>query len=262
MGQQKGRLLDSDALKMIAIVTMLIDHIGAALLETVIVQGGAGVPYRFYEVDMVLRSVGRTAFPIFVFLLVEGFFHTRNREKYLGRLLLFSLLSEVPFDLAFFGVPIYGGYQNVFWTLAVGLLVMWGMEKIREIREKRAGAARTGRQAFALIALEALCDALVLAAGCFAADALCTDYGTSGIGILLIVLFYFGKRWNAPRILVCAAGYLLFLWEPWCIGGFALILFYNGARKKRGKGFRYFFYLFYPVHLLIFGLARVVFFSS
>lgn len=260
--KQKWEFLDSDALKVVAIVTMFIDHIGAALLETAIVQGRAS--YDLYEVDMILRSVGRTAFPIFVFLLVEGFFHTRDRGRYLGRLILFTLISEVPFDLAFFGAPIYNGYQNVFWTLAIGFLVMWGMEKIREIRENRAGAGQMARgRSFALSVLEASCDALVLLAGCLAAYALHTDYGGGyGIGILLIALLYFGKRWNTPRILVCVAGYLLFLWEPWCIGGFVLILLYNGARRKRGKGFQYFFYLFYPVHLLIFGLARVAFFLN
>lgn len=242
------KFLDGDTLKIIAIVTMLIDHIGAALIETVLFQGGTGISYRWYEVDTVLRAIGRTAFPIFVFLLVEGFFHTHSRRNYFGRLALFSLLAELPFDLAFHGVLFYRDSQNVFWTLAIGFLVIWGVEKLYE----RCG---TGYFIAACILSAAL-----ISAGCFAAEVLRTDYG--GYGILLIVLFYFGRRFGVPRLLICIGGYLLFLWEPYCIGGFFLILFYNGARKKRGRGFQYFFYLFYPVHLLILGLIRVVFFSG
>ena len=97
------------ALKTIACITMLVDHIGASCIEAGILTPGldSGTlsrdtlsAYPLYRLDMVLRFTGRLAFPIFCFLLVEGFVHTHNVKGYLGRLALFGLLSEVPFDLA------------------------------------------------------------------------------------------------------------------------------------------------------------------
>ena len=116
------------ALKTIACITMLVDHIGASCIEAGILTPGldAGTlsqdtlsAYPLYRLDMVLRFTGRLAFPLFCFLLVEGFVHTHNVKGYLGRLVLFGLLSEVPFDLAFFRTPFDPSAQNVYWTLAL-----------------------------------------------------------------------------------------------------------------------------------------------
>ena len=105
------RTFSGTALKTIACITMLVDHIGASCIEAGILTPGldAGTlsqdalsAYPLYRLDMVLRFTGRLAFPLFCFLLVEGFVHTHNVKGYLGRLVLFGLLSEVPFDLAFF----------------------------------------------------------------------------------------------------------------------------------------------------------------
>ncbi len=87
---------------------------------------------------MVLRFTGRLAFPIFCFLLVEGFVHTRDVKGYLGRLFLFALISEVPFDLAFFRTPFDPSAQNVYWTLALGVLAMAGLKHF----EKPDGSAQ------------------------------------------------------------------------------------------------------------------------
>nr|MCR5748437.1 conjugal transfer protein TraX [Lachnospiraceae bacterium] len=100
--------MSGTALKCIAALSMLLDHVGAVLFPEVIW----------------LRYVGRIAFPIYCFLIVEGFFHTRNLAKYMMRLLIFGLISEVPFDLAFHGTVIYTDYQNVFWTLLLGLFAI------------------------------------------------------------------------------------------------------------------------------------------
>ena len=125
------RTFSGTALKTIACITMLVDHIGASCIEAGILTPGldAGTlsqdalsAYPLYRLDMVLRFTGRLAFPLFCFLLVEGFVHTHNVKGYLGRLVLFGLLSEVPFDLAFFRTPFYPGSQNVYWTLALGVL--------------------------------------------------------------------------------------------------------------------------------------------
>ena len=122
------RTFSGTALKTIACITMLVDHIGASCIEAGILTPGldSGTlsrdtlsAYPLYRLDMVLRFTGRLAFPLFCFLLVEGFVHTHNVKGYLGRLVLFGLLSEVPFDLAFFRTPFDPSAQNVYWTLAL-----------------------------------------------------------------------------------------------------------------------------------------------
>lgn len=134
------------ALKTIACITMLIDHIGASCIEAGILTPGldSGTlsrdtlsAYPLYRLDMVLRFTGRLAFPIFCFLLVEGFVHTHDVKKYVRRLFLFALISEVPFDLAFFRTPFDPSAQNVYWTLALGVLAMAGLKHF----EKPDGSA-------------------------------------------------------------------------------------------------------------------------
>lgn len=258
--RKKERLfLSNDILKMIALLAMLIDHVGAALVLQALSVVDAGSYEAWYIFYRMLRNLGRTSFPIYAFLLAEGFFYTHSRKKYLGRLALFALLSEMPYDMAFHGSIFYGSDQNVFLTLVLGFLVIWGLEKCKEIClafSKRRGMVTNILSQCMLFAVSAL---LVFSGAAFA-KALHMDYGA--YGVWLIVLFYFGTRLNVSRILTCALGYLLFLWEPFCFGGFLLILFYNGKRKLQGKELQYFFYLFYPIHLLILGLLRVVFFHS
>ena len=131
------RSFSGTALKTIACITMLVDHIGASCIEAGILTPGldSGTlsrdtlsAYPLYRLDMVLRFTGRLAFPIFCFLLVEGFVHTRDVKKYVRRLFLFALISEVPFDLAFFRTPFALEHQNVYWTLALGVLAMAGLK--------------------------------------------------------------------------------------------------------------------------------------
>ena len=120
---------------------------------------------------MVLRFTGRLAFPLFCFLLVEGFVHTHNVKGYLGRLVLFGLVSEVPFDLAFFRTPFYSDAQNVYWTLALGVLAMAGLKRF----EKENGLP--GWQG------------LVWAGGC-AALALAASTDSNASGVIIICTLY------------------------------------------------------------------------
>ena len=110
-------------LKLIAVISMLIDHTSAVILEQI---PGLENP------AFLMRIIGRLAFPIYCFLLVEGFYHTRSRAKYAGRLFLFALISEVPFDLAFSRRMWDFSSNNVFFTLLFGLLVIWGVEGIKQ----------------------------------------------------------------------------------------------------------------------------------
>ena len=226
------------ALKTIACITMLVDHIGASCIEAGLllpelekgeVSGGALDQLSLFQLDRVLRFTGRLAFPVFCFLLVEGFVHTHNVKGYLGRLVLFGLLSEVPFDLAFFRTPFDFSAQNVYWTLALGVLAMAGLKHF----EKPDGSASW--------------KGLLCAAGCTLAALLaCTDY--NAIGVIIICALYL-TRTNRKR--QCLAGALLFLFELTAPLAFVLVWFYNGQRGRCTPAMQKVFYWFYPVHLSV-----------
>lgn len=233
-----NRPFSGSVLKWIAIAAMFLDHIGASLLEGFVLNAWGTSPLGYqladwdfwYPVDLPLRYAGRIAFPIFCFLLVEGAVHTRNAKKYLLRLAVFAVLSEIPFDLAFRNQPFFWGHQNVFLTLVLGLLAVLAFRRWPE--EGWKGAA-------ALAALGA------------AAELLRTDYGAVGVAVIA-AMYLLRKR----RLLAClvSLGLLLVLAgnEIFCIPGLLAILLYNG---KRGRQPKYFFYVFYPAHLLLFWAA-------
>lgn len=116
-------------LKMLAIITMLIDHCGASIVGPLRhkLPDGSQLGDFCQIIYPHMRNIGRLAFPIFCFLLVEGFLHTRNVKKYAFRMFLFALISELPFDYAFSNQLIRNAHQNVYFTLLIGLLVMMGM---------------------------------------------------------------------------------------------------------------------------------------
>ena len=222
------RGLSGTALKGIACVTMLIDHIGASCLENGFLSAPAA-PAGLAALDLVLRLIGRLAFPIFCFLLVEGFVHTHDVKKYIGRLLLFGLVSEVPFDLAFFRTPFAPGYQNVYWTLALGVLAMAGLKHFEK---------ENGLPGWQGILCAGGCAALALAAN--------TDY--NAIGVLIICALYLTR---ANRKRQCLAGALLFLFELTAPLAFVLVWFYNGQRGACSPLQKKAFYWFYPVHIAL-----------
>ncbi len=250
---EKKLHISGDTLKIMAALSMLIDHIAAALLRAAL-NGGmfTGEKYGILlNLYYAMREIGRAAFPIFAFLLVEGFFHTRSRKNYLFRLGVFFFLSELPFDLAFYG-GVYWQKQNVYLTLFLGFFIICIWEKA-----KMEGSGVTLRKG---------CCAIAIMACCIAAGMLHGDYGI--YGVLLIMVFYEGRSKEMGteksvagfiRLFTCTLGYLLFMWEPWSIIGFVLICFYDGTRNQKGIVWKYFFYTFYPVHLLVLGIIRVAF---
>ncbi len=157
---------------------------------------------------------------------VQGFVHTRNVKKYAVRLGIFALASEIPFDLALRVTPFYWKHQNVFFTLLIGLLAVWFMKSFNN----RLWARVSG-----------------LLAGAALAELLGTDYGAFGIAlIVLLYLLQDKKAWQCILGAICCA------WETTAPLAFILIWFYNG---KRGRQPRWFFYWFYPVHLLLYALV-------
>lgn len=237
--------ISGSTLKLIAIIVMLIDHIGAVIVERMILYvNGGGIWVNNYTelfhlkpevaqlflLDTILRYIGRLGFPIFCFLLIEGFLHTRNVWKYTLRLFLFALISEIPFNLAFRGKLFYSGYQNVFFTLLIGLLVMIAFSYI----EKQTTWYRFVRLLLSVFSM---------AAGMVLAELLKTDY--AAIGVFCIMMLYIFRKKKGLQML---AGCLSFAWEFTAPLAFLPIAFYNG---KRGWKLKYAFYIFYPLHLFL-----------
>lgn len=228
--------LTGSQLKLLALLFMTADHVGLTLVEQGILGGAAGTDSPWWYVDLVLRGIGRLAFPIFVFLLTEGAYYTRHEREYGFRLLIFALVSEVPFDLAVFGTWFHPGCQNVMFTLLIAYLSILGIK--RNLRHP---------------ILRVLC----AAAGCGAAALLRTDYGALGV-LMAVVLYWFRGSLLQTAAGVVAAAVDSISWAGISALAFIPIHFYNG---KRGyfPG-TYFFYVYYPAHLLVFwGLLRLIF---
>lgn len=225
MNQRNG--LSQEGLKLIACLTMLIDHIGSVFL-----------PGMFS-----LRMIGRIAFPIYCFLLVEGAHYTRNPKRYALRLLIGALLSEIPFDLA-----LSGWFDMSRCSVMVTLLLGYGM-------------------ILAMKALGGVWKGLVVVPFIILAELLGTDYGGNGIAIIawlalvrekelgalwrlvgLSVLLWFGSRIPIGPVRVPLELFGLFALIP--------IQCYRGGKRTRSQVVQWCFYLFYPVHLLVLWLIR------
>lgn len=218
--------LSAAALKWIAVVTMVIDHFGLAVYSH--------LPRYDYQIYFIMRKIGRIAFPIYCFLLVEGFFHTKDARRYLGNCLLFAALSELPFNMAVFGRVFYLQGQNVYFTLCIGLCALIVLDRFKYRYETRY----------------ILLKAAVIALAAYAGELLDVDYHWRGV--MFIVMFYLVRdmqEWIRSLVGICA-----FAYELTAPLAFIPIHFYNGERGRQAK---YLFYAIYPAHLLVFGLIRL-----
>lgn len=240
--------ISQEGLKLLACLTMLIDHIGYELVypvyQQVSVVGGNGIAgaKQLYMLYVLLRCIGRLAFPIFAFLLVEGFYHTRNRKKYALRLMIGAVLSEIPYNLVVSGSPVWRYQQSVMLTLLLGFFALLVMERCRILAWKPVAMVP-----FAVLA-----------------QLLHTDYGWGGV--VLIGLFEL-SRYTYNRNLIRFFGMLvLFHYMPSMMlnfGNFSIpmqtlgalsmlfIAAYDGRKSTNSKAIQSVFYLFYPVHLLV-----------
>lgn len=231
--------LTSFGLHLLAMGLMLCDHVCLALM-----------PDRLW-----MTCVGRLAFPIFAFLVAEGFVRTRSRARYARRLLIFALVSEVPFDLLAAGRPVYPFHQNVLWTF---LIALGCMQLLEWAKADPRPAARFVVSAGAVLG------------GFLAGTAFMVDYFGPGVWTVLVFYFFRGDDWR-QRLgqLLC----LLFL-NGWLLagqtvlpGGLALpiqafavlalpfIWLYRGRQGPHGRAVRWLFYGFYPAHLLVLAAA-------
>ncbi|MBS5451186.1 MAG: conjugal transfer protein TraX [Coriobacteriia bacterium] len=273
---RRWQFLTSYAIKWIAIVTMVLDHVAAIVIWQVygdVYRSGARLDAQgWYDLYLLMRHIGRVAFPLFCFLLAEGFAHTHSKPKYAWRLFLFALISEWPYDWALYGTGLeFTRHQNVMFTLLVSFLALWAGEALgglidRAIARGRTGAhsdlAANGNSLGTNSASRSLTPVVVIATivfillGAWFADI--TEMSYHAFGVLLPGALYLARR---SRVLQVALGCALVAWYCWDHGGdlfesyavigLLLLFLYNG---KRGRSMKWFFYVFYPAHMLIIGV--------
>lgn len=245
--QKKLHGISGTTLKFIGIFFMLLDFIGIYILESHVFdvskleQNGAANGFTSYELaDLILRLLGGIAFPIFCFLLVEGFVHTSNIKKYILRLLLTAIITEVIWDIANGNGWFFLNSQNVLFTLLIGLLVLTFIRRF---------SGRLILQSVAFFAGVILCSVIN------------SDFGGFGYGVILITFMYATREKKlffnifGPLLTIAASifnGYLLALLA------FIPINLYNGRRSP--SKWSYAFYAVYPALLLTLHLAGLLFF--
>lgn len=244
--------ISGSTLKLFAIITMLIDHTGATVLRAILrhpaVAADPALDAIWTSVYSMSRSLGRLAFPIFCFLVVEGFTHTRNVRKYAGRLFLFALISEVPFDIALKGSWYFPNKQNVYFTLLIGLLVLIGISFVERFCTDEISipgevtSAKTKGNALYTI-LSVCLTGLIIYSGMYLATCINTDYNYKGV--FLIAALYLTRK---SSLFQCLTGAVSVAWELPASAAFLPVYLYNG---KRGINLKYIFYWFYPVHLMV-----------
>jgi TraX protein. len=225
--QIKG--ISASTLKIIAIIAMTCNHI-ALIYEANL----------SFAMICVLHAFGGMTFPIMAYLLGEGYRHTTNVRKYAMRLLLFACIAELPFR--FF---LAGDRGNVLFTLFFGLLVLHTYENAT-------------REVFCVVFT-----GLTVTSSFF-------DWG--GIGILMIFFYYILRDKKKRVVIPCLVLIMLFLFASivdvmrmdnlrgletigfslGCILTIPLLMHYNG---KKGKSMKYFFYVYYPLHVVVLGIC-------
>lgn len=247
--QKRG--LPGSVLKWIAVITMLIDHVGVVLIygwARYRHAWGAGIEsLNFYYA---FRVIGRFGFPIFCFLLVEGFRHASSRIKYFLRLLVFALLSEPCFDKAFNSGWNDPSGQNVFCTLALGLLAMVLWDWLTDGNSPDCSPLRGVAAIGSVIALGAL------------AYRMKTDYGAMGVALIFVMYLLRENPWARDLVALGVLAAMIPFGSHWiellAVLCFPLFHIYNGQRGRQSK---YFFYVFYPAHLLLLSLLRYLLFK-
>ena len=208
------QFLTGNSLKFIAVLTMVIDHLCKIVLQWLLSNyWGSMVDNeqmsweRFQEIDNLIRfdlqSIGTIAFPLFCFLLAEGFQHTRSKKRYIGLMLAFALISEIPFDIGFFSAysrmegtfPFYLKYQNVFFTLFLGLLTLVCLERFSCESDLPVDRIKS-------VVLQVL--SVVLFSSI--AEGIRCDYGMQGI--LFISAFYICRNHRIYQVLLFLLAYM------------------------------------------------------
>lgn len=225
---QKIQILNGAQLKYIAMFSMLLDHVNKALLYPQLNNSA------LLLLSDILDILGRIAYPIFLFFLVEGFFKTKNRAKYLGSLLVFAVISEVPFDLFSTRTFFEPNMNNILFTFAMVLIMLWIIDILK---------TRLPKAVWYFVSI------LLVAVMCLVSMLTSVDYEYHAI-LGGYFLYIFHKAYPVSIPFAFASMYK----EPWALLGFAFTLTYNGERGKQNKWINY---TFYPLHLFLLGLLRL-----
>lgn len=262
----KFQCLSGNALKLIAILTMFIDHLCKIVLQWLLanhwwpmMQAGKITFEQYRSIDYFIRfelqGAGTIAFPLFCYLLAEGFRYTRNRKHYICLMLFFAILSEIPFDIAFFAnysilegtFPFYWDYQNVFFTLFLSLVSLVCIDQFSLTSDMQT----TRNKAFVLQVVSVGVVALV-------SEVIRCDYAS--MGILFVVAFYLSRKNRIYQILLFLLVYMITTGNQptiYIMIAGLIILLYNG---KRGKmKIKYTAYAFYPAHITLLYLVMLIF---
>lgn len=238
--------LTAAGLHFLAMVVMLLDHLGHTLFPAL----------------LWLRGIGRIAFPIFAFLLVEGYFHTGNLKRYALRLFLFALLAEVPFDLMVSGSVYAPRSQNVLWTLLLGLGLIFLHEQTQKI---------------GILWLRLLCSGGLVVLATFLGAVVQSNYGYAGLFMILVFYCFRGRKWfhfagqflgllyintqvlsSIPLVIALPGIHLRLPLQSLALLALIPIWLYRGKAGCRSKALRRLNYFFYPVHMLILSILRML----
>lgn len=227
------------ALKYIAVICMLLDHIAVVFLES----GPLGQTRLGEMMDVPLRAVGRWSFPLFLFCLLQGYFHTHDRMKYAARLFIAAILSEIPYDFGHTGQFFSWNQNNVIWTMFLIIVMLLcydnvhAREKEKDIRLCYYGMIWSGVALLAYIGR--------------------TDYGFAAV-TAATVLYFCQKRQTfgyGLSILVLSV-----LMSPVEALALPTVFFVRRYNHERGRQNPYFFYLFYPLHFVFLRILYLLFF--
>lgn len=222
-------------IKVYAMIFMLIDHVGFLLLND----------------NVQFRLLGRIAFPLFAFLLVNGYYHTSNKNKYLTRMVIFAFISEMFFDLAIYeGINLYS--QNVFFTLSIGLACIIFCEKCRKMSVEK------------IVVL--IFQAVIFMTAMIINEILCADYGWYGIMLIYFIYLTYGntkKQKIGMAFAVFVANFINVLIEHNVFQGFSIlaaayILMFEEKEVKVSRTAKILCYVFYPLHLAVLYIIKIV----
>ena len=226
---RKAQILDGTLLKLLAMVSMVFDHVGDM----------------FFPEQTWMRMIGRLAMPIFSFCIAEGYAHTRDKNKYMLRMGLFAIVSELPFDLAF-SRGLDWGHQNIMLSFLISILALRLFDGILGQPDPESGRFKAGRAALGVLAVLVMAGLALL---------LKADYTL--FAVIAVFLFYVLRHRHPVLRSAVGVGFLALTRTVgyYSATGLSLIplLLYNG---KKGRGLKWLFYAFYPGHLLLLYLLR------
>lgn len=221
--------MSSFVLHILAMLLMLCDHLQLTLLPEL----------------PVLRCIGRLAFPLFAFMAVEGYLHTRSLKKYLLRLLMLAVISEIPFDLLVSGSVFYPVHQNVIWTIILGLCCIRAFENIAAGRKMMLSA----------VVIIAALGAAILAG---------VDYSSAGVLTLLAFYAFRGNTLWCRLLQLLSLGFInlallggigfSYPYQALAVLSLPIIWLYDGSQGPHNGVIKTANYLFYPAHMLILAL--------